>query len=94
VSHQGIARIARKKPAPKRPATKEAVVEPTTIPPSKNEKAVREYDRSMQREERIRMHAYLKWEAAGKPAGNGSPFWLEAECEYEAECKLEAEREP
>lgn len=29
----------------------------------------------------IRLCAYRKWEAAGKPAGNGVPFWLAAEQE-------------
>jgi hypothetical protein len=29
--------------------------------------------------ENIRLRAYLKWEAAGKPDGDGSRFWLEAE---------------
>jgi hypothetical protein len=29
----------------------------------------------------IRRLAYLKWEAAGRPPGDGVPFWLEAERE-------------
>jgi len=29
----------------------------------------------------IRAMAYLKWEAAGKPEGDGIPCWLEAERE-------------
>jgi len=29
----------------------------------------------------IRLCAYQKWEAAGKPPGDGVPFWLEAEQE-------------
>jgi hypothetical protein len=29
----------------------------------------------------IRLRAYLRWEAAGKPSGNGLSFWLEAEQE-------------
>lgn len=29
----------------------------------------------------IRLRAYLKWESAGKPPGDGVPFWLEAERE-------------
>jgi hypothetical protein len=29
----------------------------------------------------IRMRAYLKWEAAGRPCGDGMRFWLEAERE-------------
>jgi DUF2934 family protein len=31
--------------------------------------------------EDIRLCAYQKWEAAGKPAGDGVQFWLEAEQE-------------
>jgi len=32
-------------------------------------------------EEDIRLCAYQKWESAGKPAGDGVQFWLEAEQE-------------
>jgi hypothetical protein len=32
-------------------------------------------------EERIREAAYLKWEAAGRPDGDGVDFWLRAERE-------------
>ena len=32
-------------------------------------------------EEDLRLCAYLKWEAAGKPSGDGVQFWLEAEQE-------------
>jgi Protein of unknown function (DUF2934) len=31
--------------------------------------------------EDIRLCAFQKWEAAGKPSGDGVPFWLEAEQE-------------
>jgi hypothetical protein len=31
--------------------------------------------------EEIRRRAYQKWEAAGKPVGDGVPFWLDAERE-------------
>jgi len=31
--------------------------------------------------EQIRHRAYLKWEAAGKPDGDGARFWIEAEQE-------------
>jgi hypothetical protein len=31
--------------------------------------------------EQVRLRAYLRWEAAGKPAGDGVQFWLEAERE-------------
>jgi len=30
-------------------------------------------------EDRIRELAYLKWEAAGYPSGDGVEFWLQAE---------------
>jgi cold shock CspA family protein/ribosome-associated translation inhibitor RaiA len=33
------------------------------------------------REETIRLRAYERWEAAGRPAGDGVRFWLEAERE-------------
>ena len=32
----------------------------------------------------VRLYAYQKWEIAGKPAGDGIPFWLEAENELAA----------
>lgn len=32
-------------------------------------------------EEDIRLLAYLKWEAAGKPPGDGLCYWIEAERE-------------
>ena len=35
-------------------------------------------------EDAIRLRAYLKWEAAGKPCCDGVSFWLEAERELRA----------
>lgn len=32
-------------------------------------------------EEAIRLHAYEKWEAAGKPVGDSLRFWFEAQRE-------------
>jgi hypothetical protein len=32
-------------------------------------------------EEIVRLRAYQKWEASGKPGGDGLKFWLEAEQE-------------
>jgi hypothetical protein len=32
-------------------------------------------------EDSVRISAYLKWEAAGRPQGDGVNFWLEAERE-------------
>jgi hypothetical protein len=37
--------------------------------------------RKLVSDEDIRLCAYQKWEAAGKPAGDGVRFWLEAEQE-------------
>lgn len=36
-------------------------------------------------EDRIRERAYLKWQAAGCPDGDGVAFWLEAEREVSTE---------
>jgi hypothetical protein len=33
--------------------------------------------------EKIRLRAYQKWEAAGRPPGNGVNFWVEAEKELQ-----------
>jgi hypothetical protein len=33
----------------------------------------------------IRLRAYLRWEAAGKPPGDDVKFWLEAEQELQQE---------
>ena len=33
----------------------------------------------------IRLYAYRNWEIAGKAAGDGIPFWLEAEKELAAD---------
>ena len=30
-------------------------------------------------EDKIRLLAYQKWEAAGRPEGDGATFWIEAE---------------
>lgn len=40
-------------------------------------------EQATKREEAIRTAAYLKWEAAGFPPGDGVNFWLEAEEEFE-----------
>jgi hypothetical protein len=37
------------------------------------------------RHENVQFAAYRKWEIAGKPGGDGIPFWLEAEKELAAE---------
>jgi hypothetical protein len=35
----------------------------------------------VQGDDKVRLLAYIKWERAGKPPGDGTPFWLEAEQE-------------
>lgn len=37
-------------------------------------------------EEAVKVRAYQLWERAGRPAGDGTSFWLEAESEMRA-CK-------
>lgn len=43
-----------------------------------------DHDQKGVSDEDIRLCAYQKWEAAGKPAGDGVAFWLEAEQEMVA----------
>ena len=38
-------------------------------------------DGTVPSDEAIRIGAYLRWDAAGRPGGDGSHFWLEAEKE-------------
>jgi hypothetical protein len=38
----------------------------------------------MSSREEISLRAYLKWEAAGRPEGDGVDFWLEAEADLRA----------
>jgi hypothetical protein len=35
-------------------------------------------------EEAVKVRAYQLWERAGRPVGDGTPFWLEAESELRA----------
>jgi hypothetical protein len=44
---------------------------------------------SCKKEEAVRTLAYLKWEQAGCPEGDGSAFWLEAEKELSSEATVE-----
>jgi len=41
----------------------------------------KQYKTPLASAEEIRLCAYQKWENAGKPAGDGIQFWLEAEQE-------------
>lgn len=45
--------------------------------------AARQESEGQTAEDCIRLSAYLKWEAAGKPAGNDTRFWLDAEREIQ-----------
>ncbi len=51
----------------------------TTVSPQPDQSGARTGSRPTPDE--IRQLAYEKWEAAGKPSGDGSDFWLQAEKE-------------
>jgi hypothetical protein len=53
---------------------------PATLSNAANDKG---HDGNFALHEEIRLGAYLKWEAAGKPSGDGTQFWIEAEKELE-----------
>jgi len=68
----------RHKPAPPahaRPTAPARTTQPTVAPAATNHRAP-----SVSADD-IRLCAYQKWEHAGKPAGDGVQFWLEAELE-------------
>ncbi len=52
--------------------------------PAKAKKAVAELKAKLREQDRqaIEKLAYEKWEAAGRPEGDGVNFWLEAEKEF------------
>ena len=52
---------------------------PTT--PTKVASGDDDHNGNLVSDEKIRLCAYQKWEAAGKPSGDGVQFWLEAEQE-------------
>ena len=58
--------------------TKRKAASDVSIPP---QKANTPSDGKVPTDEAIRLDAYLKWVAAGKPAGDGIGFWLDAEQE-------------
>jgi hypothetical protein len=64
------------KPAPAKSASPKATLVPTTGKPAHNGQCVSVED--------IRLTAYQKWEAAGKPNGDGIKFWVEAERELQS----------
>lgn len=66
-------------PRAKAPATKHAG-EPRSAPPAGRPRAITAPAHAATEEE-VRRRAYLKWEAAGRPPGDGSRFWMEAERE-------------
>jgi hypothetical protein len=60
------------KPGAVKPASKPKAVEPVApMPPPCQPVSVEE----------IRLRAYQRWEAAGRPPGDGVRFWFEAEQE-------------
>jgi hypothetical protein len=65
----------------KRPATsahKPRVAKPAAASPGASEVPIPTSELS---EEKVRARAYEKWEAAGRPSGDGVCYWLEAEQE-------------
>jgi hypothetical protein len=60
------------------PKTETPAQPASTKSPSESEQALKGTAKS---QEVVRVHAYQKWEAAGKPNGDGVNFWLEAEQE-------------
>ena len=60
-------------------ASAKRIVEPKTVVVA--DPAPTTQSRTPVTEERIRERAYLKWEAAGRPGGDGLNFWLEAQQE-------------
>lgn len=54
---------------------------PTTTIPTAVATSANDHKGKLVSEEDIRLCAYQKWEAAGKPTGDGVQFWLEAEQE-------------
>ncbi len=54
---------------------------PTTTTETTVASADKDQNTNALSQEDIRLHAYQKWEAAGKPDGDGFQFWLEAEQE-------------
>jgi hypothetical protein len=61
--------------APRGPTGSTTTTQPSVTPGDKN------YVAHSVSAEDVRLCAYRKWESAGRPAGNGTQFWLEAERE-------------
>ena len=72
-------RAAEKPPEPTKPATAGAASAETHV----NGVPKNGPPRGAVTPEAIRMRAYLKWEAAGKPKGQDDRFWHEAEKELQ-----------
>ncbi len=53
----------------------------TKVPPAARPERSKASNNGQPTDDVIRLGAYLKWEAAGKPPGDGIDFWLEAEKE-------------
>jgi hypothetical protein len=71
-SKPNAARIETVRPAAQ-PSLAGAAARPKVSAPPEARRTVSEED--------IRLRAYLKWEAAGRPEGDDLSFWLEAEQE-------------
>ena len=62
-------RVAVRRPPPDRPLPSVAVVARTPEVVNRPEAT----------DDEVRLEAYRRWEAAGRPHGDGVAFWLEAE---------------
>jgi hypothetical protein len=67
-------------PARKVMISKTPVAEPPPIEIDRVEISTADIGKSLP-EEAVRIGAYLRWDAAGRPGGDGVRFWLEAEQE-------------
>lgn len=55
--------------------------EPANVAPITTASGDKDHNAQLVMGEVVRQRAYQKWENAGKPDGDGTPFWLEAEKE-------------
>jgi hypothetical protein len=66
--------MTRKRASAKRPVRTQPKTPAAAAPPKIKGAA-------LPSQEEVRVRAYLLWEAAGRPSGDGGPFWLQAERE-------------
>jgi hypothetical protein len=63
-------------------SAKARAAQPSPVPDVQTQPAMHAKPKTLPvSEEDIRLAAYFKWEAAGRPTGDGRDFWAEAEME-------------